>query len=93
LAGVLYAYLYGQLTEIGIDVAWESPLVGFPAISHRFRWRTGMMAILDTFSANKLAKRLLAMIISQSITAVAIRKIFPIDSVFPSKPSIVSIGP
>ncbi len=30
LAGALYAYLFGKLTEIGIDVAGESQLVGFP---------------------------------------------------------------
>jgi len=30
LAGSLYAYLYGQLAEIGIDVAGESQLVGYP---------------------------------------------------------------
>jgi len=30
LAGAEYAYLFGQLTEIGIDVAGESQLVGFP---------------------------------------------------------------
>ena len=30
LAGSMYAYLYGQLTEIGVDVAGESQLVGFP---------------------------------------------------------------
>ncbi len=30
LAGSLYAYLFGKLTEIGIDVAGESQLVGFP---------------------------------------------------------------
>src|SRR5438046_8762843 len=26
----MYAYLFGQLTELGIDVAGESQLVGFP---------------------------------------------------------------
>ncbi|HKV79503.1 MAG TPA: hypothetical protein VJP02_15245 [Candidatus Sulfotelmatobacter sp.] len=30
LAGALYAYLFGELTQIGIDVAGESQLVGFP---------------------------------------------------------------
>ena len=30
LAGAMYAYLFGQLTEIGVDVAGESQLVGFP---------------------------------------------------------------
>ena len=30
LAGSMYAYLFGQLTEIGVDVAGESQLVGFP---------------------------------------------------------------
>jgi hypothetical protein len=30
LAGALYAYLFGQLTEIGVEVAGESQLVGFP---------------------------------------------------------------
>ncbi len=30
LAGALYAYLFGELTKIGIDVAGESQLVGFP---------------------------------------------------------------
>lgn len=30
LAGALYGYLFGMLTEIGIDVAGESQLVGFP---------------------------------------------------------------
>ena len=30
LAGALYAYLYGELAKIGIDVAGESQLVGFP---------------------------------------------------------------
>ena len=30
LAGALYAYLYGELTKIGVDVAGESQLVGFP---------------------------------------------------------------
>jgi hypothetical protein len=30
LAGALYAYLVGELTHIGIDVAGESQLVGFP---------------------------------------------------------------
>jgi len=30
LAGALYAYLFGELTRIGIDVAGESQLVGFP---------------------------------------------------------------
>jgi len=30
LAGAMYAYLFGQLTELGIDVAGESQLVGFP---------------------------------------------------------------
>jgi hypothetical protein len=30
LAGALYAYLFGELTHIGIDVAGESQLVGYP---------------------------------------------------------------
>jgi hypothetical protein len=30
LAGALYAYLFGELTDIGIDVAGESQLVGYP---------------------------------------------------------------
>jgi len=30
LAGALYAYLFGELTNIGIDVAGESQLVGYP---------------------------------------------------------------
>lgn len=30
LAGALYAYLYGDLAKMGIDVAGESQLVGFP---------------------------------------------------------------
>jgi hypothetical protein len=30
LAGAMYAYLFGELTKIGIDVAGESQLVGFP---------------------------------------------------------------
>ena len=30
LAGALYAYLFGELAKIGIDVAGESQLVGFP---------------------------------------------------------------
>jgi len=30
LAGALYAYLFGELTQLGIDVAGESQLVGFP---------------------------------------------------------------
>ena len=31
LAGALYAYLFGELSKIGIDVAGESQLVGFPS--------------------------------------------------------------
>lgn len=30
LAGAMYAYLFGELTKIGIDVAGESQLVGYP---------------------------------------------------------------
>lgn len=30
LAGAMYAYLFGQLTELGVEVAGESQLVGFP---------------------------------------------------------------
>ena len=30
LAGAMYAYIFGQLTQIGIDVAGESQLVGYP---------------------------------------------------------------
>ncbi|PYQ05882.1 MAG: glycosyl hydrolase family 39 [Acidobacteria bacterium] len=30
LAGALYAYLFGELTRMGIDVAGESQLVGYP---------------------------------------------------------------
>ncbi len=30
LAGALYAYLFGEMTKMGIDVAGESQLVGFP---------------------------------------------------------------
>jgi hypothetical protein len=30
LAGALYAYLFGEMTKIGIDVAGESQLVGYP---------------------------------------------------------------
>ncbi len=30
LAGAMYAYLFGEMTTIGIDVAGESQLVGFP---------------------------------------------------------------
>jgi hypothetical protein len=30
LSGALYAYLFGELTRIGIDVAGESQLVGYP---------------------------------------------------------------
>jgi hypothetical protein len=30
LAGAMYAYLFGEMTKIGIDVAGESQLVGFP---------------------------------------------------------------
>jgi len=30
LAGALYAYMFGQLSELGIDVAGESQLVGYP---------------------------------------------------------------
>jgi len=30
LSGAVYAYLFGHLTELGIDVAGESQLVGFP---------------------------------------------------------------
>jgi hypothetical protein len=31
LAGALYAYLFGEMTKMGIDVAGESQLVGFPS--------------------------------------------------------------
>ena len=31
LAGAVYAYLFGEMTTIGIDVAGESQLVGFPS--------------------------------------------------------------
>lgn len=31
LAGAMYAYLFGEMTKIGIDVAGESQLVGFPS--------------------------------------------------------------
>ncbi len=30
LAGAMYAYIFGELTQLGIDVAGESQLVGFP---------------------------------------------------------------
>lgn len=30
MAGALYAYVFGELTKLGIDVAGESQLVGFP---------------------------------------------------------------
>jgi len=30
LAGAMYAYIFGELTQIGIDVAGESQLVGYP---------------------------------------------------------------
>lgn len=30
LAGAMYAYIFGELTKMGIDVAGESQLVGFP---------------------------------------------------------------
>ncbi len=30
LAGAMYAYIFGELTKIGVDVAGESQLVGFP---------------------------------------------------------------
>jgi hypothetical protein len=44
LAGSLYAYLFGELTELGIDVAGESQLVGyptqFPSVS-MVDWNTG----------------------------------------------------
>jgi Glycosyl hydrolases family 39 len=30
LAGAMYAYIFGELTKIGIDVAGESQLVGYP---------------------------------------------------------------
>ncbi len=30
LAGAMYAYLFGEMTKIGIDVVGESQLVGFP---------------------------------------------------------------
>ncbi len=30
LAGAMYAYIFGELTKIGIDVSGESQLVGFP---------------------------------------------------------------
>ncbi len=30
LAGAMYAYIFGQLSELGIDVAGESQLVGYP---------------------------------------------------------------
>jgi hypothetical protein len=30
LAGAMYAYIFGQLSHIGVDVAGESQLVGFP---------------------------------------------------------------
>src|SRR5205085_11052383 len=31
LAGAMYAYLFGEMTTIGIDVAGESQLVGLPS--------------------------------------------------------------
>jgi Glycosyl hydrolases family 39 len=44
LAGAMYAYVFGQLTQIGIDVAGESQLVGyptqFPSVS-MVDWNTG----------------------------------------------------
>lgn len=44
LAGAMYAYLYLELTKIGIDVAGESQLVGyptqFPDVS-MMNWKTG----------------------------------------------------
>jgi hypothetical protein len=30
LAGAMYAYIFGELTQMGVDVAGESQLVGFP---------------------------------------------------------------
>jgi hypothetical protein len=30
LAGAMYAYIFGELTKIGVDIAGESQLVGFP---------------------------------------------------------------
>jgi hypothetical protein len=44
LAGAMYAYIFGQLTQMGIDVAGESQLVGyptqFPSVS-MVDWNTG----------------------------------------------------
>lgn len=44
LAGAMYAYIFGELTKIGIDVAGESQLVGyptqFPSVS-MVDWSTG----------------------------------------------------
>ena len=44
LAGAMYAYLYVELTKLGIDVAGESQLVGypsqFPSVS-MIDWKTG----------------------------------------------------
>ena len=44
LAGAMYAYIFGHLTEMGIDVAGESQLVGyptqFPSVS-MVDWNTG----------------------------------------------------
>jgi len=61
LAGAMYAYVFGELTRIGIDVAGESQLVGyptqFPSVS-MVDWTTGqpnarywvLKLLIDTFA-------------------------------------------
>lgn len=47
LSGAMYAYLYGELAKLGIEVAGESQLVGFPT-----QWPSVSMVDWDTGQPN-----------------------------------------
>ena len=47
LSGALYAYLYGELAKLGIEVAGESQMVGFPT-----QWPSVSMVNWDTGQPN-----------------------------------------
>jgi hypothetical protein len=47
LSGAMYAYLYGELAKLGIDVAGESQMVGFPT-----QWPSVSMVDWDTGQPN-----------------------------------------
>jgi len=86
LAGAMYAYIFGELTQIGIDVTGESQLVGFPT-------QFPSVSMVDWNNGKPNARFWVLKLIHDNFSPGDQQvEIQPFDSSLPSSPYIYSLA-